>query len=66
MQLQPVLTVRGAGTREAAFEAAVRSGASAALRMVDFVASTLRVETAKLAAKHRRPSLLLRADQVIE
>ena len=55
VQLQPVLTVRDVGTLEAAFEAAVRSGASAALRMVDFTANTLRVETAKLAVKHRLP-----------
>jgi ABC-type uncharacterized transport system substrate-binding protein len=55
VQLHPVLTVRGADDLEAAFEAAVRSGASAALRMVDFSARTLRVETARLAAKHRLP-----------
>jgi putative tryptophan/tyrosine transport system substrate-binding protein len=55
VQLQPVLTVRDAGSLEASFEAAVRSGASAALRMRDFVADTLRVETVKLALKHRLP-----------
>ncbi len=55
VQLHPVLTVRDAGDLEGAFEAAVRSGASAALRMVDFAANTLRVETAKLAVKHRLP-----------
>jgi ABC transporter substrate binding protein len=55
VQLQPVLTVRDAGTLEAAFEAAVRSGASAALRMRDFAADTLRVETAKLAMRYRLP-----------
>jgi putative ABC transport system substrate-binding protein len=54
MQLQP-LTVRDIRTLEASFEAAVRSRASAALRMVDFTANTLRVETAKLAIKHRLP-----------
>lgn len=55
VQLHPVLTVRDAGTLRGSFEAAVRAGASAALRMVDFTAPTLRVETAKLAVKHRLP-----------
>ena len=55
VQLHPVLTVRDAGTLRGSFEAAVRSGASAALRLVDFTAPTLRVETAKLAVKHRLP-----------
>ena len=55
VELHPVLTVRDAGTLRGAFEAAVRSRASAALRMVDFTAPTLRVETAKLAVKHRLP-----------
>jgi putative ABC transport system substrate-binding protein len=50
-----MLTVRDAGTLRGSFEAAVRSGASAALRMIDFTAPTLRVETAKLAVKHRLP-----------
>ena len=55
VELQPVLTVRDARTLEASFEAAVRSGASGALRMRDLVADSLRVETAKLAVKHRLP-----------
>jgi putative ABC transport system substrate-binding protein len=55
VQLEPLLPVRDARTLAAAFQAAVRSGASAALRMVDFVAGTLRAETAKLAIKHRLP-----------
>jgi putative ABC transport system substrate-binding protein len=55
VQLHPVLTVRDAGTLRRSFEAAVRSGASAALRMIDFTAPTLRVETVKLAVKHRLP-----------
>ena len=55
VQLHPVLTVRDAGSLRESFEAAVRSGASAALRMIDFTAPTLRVETAKLAVKHRLP-----------
>jgi putative ABC transport system substrate-binding protein len=55
VQLHPVLTVRNSTDLESAFEAVVRSGASAVLRMVDFAANTLRVETAKLAVKHRLP-----------
>ncbi|MBM2844103.1 MAG: transporter substrate binding protein [Anaerolineales bacterium] len=55
VQLHPVLTVRGAGELEGAFEAAVRSGAAAALRMVDPTVGILRVRTVELAAKHRLP-----------
>jgi putative ABC transport system substrate-binding protein len=55
LQLHPVLTVRGVGDLEGAFEAAVRSGAAAALRMVDPIAGILRVRTVELAAKHRLP-----------
>ena len=55
LQLQPPWTVRDVATLEAAFRSAVQSGASAALRLVDFAANTLRVETAKLAVKHRLP-----------
>jgi putative tryptophan/tyrosine transport system substrate-binding protein len=55
VQLQPVLTVRDAGTLEASFATAVRSGATAALRMRDFTADSLRIQTVNLAAKHRLP-----------
>jgi len=55
VQLNPVLSVRGAGDLDAAFEAAVRSGATVALRMVDPTVTALRVRTAELAAKHRLP-----------
>jgi len=57
LQLHPVLAVRDSGDLQGAFEAAVRSGASAVLRMVDFTRSDLRVETAKLALKHRLPAM---------
>jgi putative ABC transport system substrate-binding protein len=55
VHLHPMLTIRNAGNLEGAFETAVRSGAAAALRMVDFTERTLRVETADLAMKHRMP-----------
>ena len=50
-----MLPVRNSSDLEGAFEAAVRSGASAVLRMVDFTANALRGETVKLALKHRLP-----------
>ena len=55
IQLQPVLTVRGAGDLEGAFEAISRSGATAALRMVDPTGGPLRARTVELAARHRLP-----------
>jgi putative ABC transport system substrate-binding protein len=55
VRIDPVLAIRNAGNLEGAFETAVRSGATAALRMVDFTQRTLRVETATLAMKHRMP-----------
>jgi putative ABC transport system substrate-binding protein len=55
VHIQPVLHIRNAGSLEGAFETAVRSGATAALRMVDFTERALRVETANLAMKHRMP-----------
>jgi putative ABC transport system substrate-binding protein len=55
VHIDPVLSIRNAGNLEGAFETAVRSGATAALRMVDFTERTLRVETANLAMKHRMP-----------
>lgn len=55
IQLHPVLTVRGASDLEGAFQAAIRSGAAAALRMADTTVSMLRAQTVALAAKHRLP-----------
>jgi putative ABC transport system substrate-binding protein len=55
VQIHPVLPIRSAGDLDGAFETAVRSGATAALRMVDFTERTLRAETANLAMKHRMP-----------
>ena len=55
VHIGPVLSIRNAGNLESAFETAVQSGATAALRMVDFTERTLRVETADLAMKHRMP-----------
>ena len=64
VQLHPVLAVRDAGDLERAFEAVVRSGASAALRMVDFLATALHVETAKLAVKYRLPVMYASREDV--
>jgi len=55
VQLQPVLTVRGASDLERAFEAISRSGAGAALRMVDPTGAPLRARTVELAVRHRLP-----------
>jgi putative ABC transport system substrate-binding protein len=55
IQLQPVLTVRDSSDLQGAFEATIRSGASAVLRLADATMAPLRVETGKLAVKHRLP-----------
>ncbi|MGE5848522.1 MAG: ABC transporter substrate-binding protein [Candidatus Methylomirabilota bacterium] len=55
VDLRPVLEVRSPGDLERAFGAAVRARAHGALRMIDPLISTLRKETASLAAKHRLP-----------
>ena len=55
VDVSPVLIVRGANDLEKAFETAARSGAGAALRLVDPTTTMLRSETAQLAARHRMP-----------
>ena len=55
VQLQPVLTVRGAGDLEHAFKAISQSGAAAALRMVDPTGGPLRARIVELAVRHRVP-----------
>jgi len=62
--LHPVLTVRNASDLERAFEAAARSGAAAALRMVDPTVGILRVRTVELAAKHRLPVMYVFREDV--
>jgi putative ABC transport system substrate-binding protein len=57
VKLQPVLTVRGAGDLERAFEAISRSGAAAALRMVDPTGGPLRARTVELTLRHRLPEM---------
>jgi putative ABC transport system substrate-binding protein len=64
IQLDPVLTVRSASDLERAFEAAARSGAAAALRMVDPTVGMLRVRTVELAAKHRLPVMYVFREDV--
>jgi putative ABC transport system substrate-binding protein len=64
VQLQPVLTVRGAGDLQRAFEAISRSGAAAALRMVDPTGGPLRARTVELAARHRLPVMFVFREDV--
>jgi putative ABC transport system substrate-binding protein len=55
VKLGPITAVRGAADLEAAFASVVKSGAGAAIRMVDPLLAPLRKQTAELAAKHRLP-----------
>lgn len=55
IEIGPVLAVRRVDDLKVAFEAAIRSGATAALRMVDPTTTMLRDQTVELAAKHRLP-----------
>ena len=55
VQLQPIVTVRGASDLAGAFDQIARSGAAAALRMVDPQGAPLRTRTTELAMKHRLP-----------
>jgi putative ABC transport system substrate-binding protein len=55
VQIGPVLSIRNAENLNGAFENAVRSGATAALRLVDLTELTLRIETTDLAMKYRMP-----------
>lgn len=55
VELHPIVYVRGPADLQPAFDAAVRAGARAALRMVDPMATMLRVQTVALASTHRLP-----------
>jgi putative ABC transport system substrate-binding protein len=57
IQLEPVLGITAANDLEGAFESATRSGATAALRMVDPLESALRAQTVAVAAKSRLPTI---------
>jgi ABC-type uncharacterized transport system substrate-binding protein len=57
VQLQPVLSVRRASDLEPAFQAIARSGAAAALRMVDPTLGPLRARTMELALRYRLPMM---------
>jgi putative ABC transport system substrate-binding protein len=57
IQLEPVLGITAADDIEDAFESATRSGATAALRMVDPLESALREQTVTVAAKSRLPTI---------
>ena len=64
VQLQPVVTVRGAGDLEPAFDTIARSGAAAALRMVDPLGGPLRRRTVELSRKHRLPVMFVFREDV--
>lgn len=64
VQLQPILAVRDASDLERAFEAISRSGAAAALRMVDPTAGPLRARTVELAVRHRLPVMFVFREDV--
>ena len=55
IEVGPVLTVRQTDDVKPAFEAAISSGATAALRMVDPTTTMLREQTVELAANYRLP-----------
>jgi putative tryptophan/tyrosine transport system substrate-binding protein len=55
IKLEPVLHIRSAADLEGVFDAAVRAGADAALRMVDPLTNPLSKQTAVLAIEHRLP-----------
>ena len=57
VELEPVLNVTSAGDVEPAFEAAVRAGATAALRLIDPVETALRPITIPMAARYRFPTV---------
>ena len=57
IQLEPIMHIGGAADLKGAFEAAVREGAAAALRMIDPLTSALRTQTAALAAEFRLPTI---------
>ena len=64
VRLEPVLTLRGASDLERAFEVISRSGAAAALRMVDPTGGPLRARTMELAVKHRLPMMFVFREDV--
>jgi putative ABC transport system substrate-binding protein len=55
IELEPVLHIRGAIDLEGVFDAATRTHADAALRMVDPLTNPLSKQTAELAIEHRLP-----------
>lgn len=55
IEIDPVAAIRGEADLEPAFRRAVDAGAQAAVRLIDPLSSVLRVETTRLAARHRLP-----------
>ena len=57
VRLAPVLHVRKEADLKVAFEAAIKAGAAAALRMLDPTVTSLREQTVGLAAEYRLPTI---------
>jgi putative ABC transport system substrate-binding protein len=65
VQLEPVLSIQRGADLRGAFEAAVRSGAGAALRMVDPLVLPLRMQTVALANEFRLPVIYAFREDVL-
>ena len=65
VQLEPVMNVRSGADLKNAFEGSVRSGARAAIRMVDPLGSDFRVQTVAFAAEFRLPTIYAFREDVL-
>jgi putative tryptophan/tyrosine transport system substrate-binding protein len=65
IELDPVLNIRSRQDLESVFAAAGRSGADAALRMIDPTVSDLRKPTVELAARYKLPVIYAFREDVI-
>src|SRR5262249_42565956 len=65
IQLDPVLHIREGADLKGAFEAAIRAGAGAAVRMIDPSAASLRSEMVALAIQYRTPMIYPFSDDVL-
>jgi putative ABC transport system substrate-binding protein len=65
VRLEPVLHTRSDADLKDAFEAATRTGAGAALRMLDPLTTALREQTVALAAEYRLPVIYAFREDVV-
>jgi ABC-type uncharacterized transport system substrate-binding protein len=65
VRLEPILHIRGRDDLKVVFEAAVRAGAAAALRMVDPLSTALREPTVRFAAEYRLPVIYAFREDVV-